>query len=93
MVKTQASTAGGAGSIPGWRTKRSHMLHHVAKKKKRVESPHSDAQEDIEVRTGINKEAQNLQLSPKSFQKVKENKNRIYSEEKLHRQCIGRPVT
>lgn len=49
-----------------------------------MESPHSDAQEDTEVRTGINKEAQNLQLSPKSFQKVKGNKNRIYSKEKLH---------
>ena len=56
MVKTQASKAASAGSIPGRGTKILHAAPRSQEKKK-VESPHSDAQEDIEVRTGINKKA------------------------------------
>ena len=56
VVKTQASKAASAGSIPGRGTKILHAAPRSQEKKK-VESPHSDAQEDIEVRTGINKKA------------------------------------
>lgn len=34
-----------------------------------------------------------MQLNLKIFQNVKENKNRIHPEEKLHKECIGGPVT
>ena len=62
--------------------------------KKKMERTHPYTQEKTEdSRIGTKKEAQNLQLNLKSFQKVKENKNRIHSKEKPHRQCIDCPVT